>query len=221
MRGTTVGLVGRGGFGREVMPVMQDTVATVLAADTDYQPEVVFVETEPEVERVGGIRVVSEAEFLGFQGRRLFNVAIGNSVLRRTVAERMTAAGAVPLTVLALNATVLDRNDIGEGALLCAYATITSDARIGKFLQANIYSYVAHDCVLGDYVTLAPKACVNGNCHLEDEVYVGTGAILGQGRPGAPLQIGRGAVIGMGAVVTKDVPAGVTVVGNPARPLER
>ena len=44
--------------------------------------------------------------------------------------------------------------------------------------------------------------------------YIGSGAIIRQG-----LTIGAGAVVGMGAVVTKGVPPGVTVIGNPAKPL--
>ena len=70
-------------------------------------------------------------------------------------------------------------------------------------------------------MTLAPRVCINGNTVIEDDVYVGTGAILRQGTPDKPLRIGKGAVIGMGAVVTKDVAPGETVVGNPARPLDR
>jgi len=70
-------------------------------------------------------------------------------------------------------------------------------------------------------VTLAPRVCINGNAIIEDDVYVGTGAILRQGSPEKPLRIGKGAVIGMGAVVTKDVAPGVTVIGNPARPMDR
>jgi acetyltransferase-like isoleucine patch superfamily enzyme len=73
--------------------------------------------------------------------------------------------------------------------------------------------------VVGDFVTLAPSAKCNGNVILCDHAYIGTGAVLKQGAPGAPLVIGEGAVVGMGAVVTKSVPPGVTVVGNPARPL--
>ncbi len=76
-------------------------------------------------------------------------------------------------------------------------------------------------CVIGDYVTFAPGVMCNGNVHVQDHAYIGTGAVIKQGLPGAPLVIGRGAVVGMGAVVTKSVPPGVTVVGNPARVLER
>ena len=83
------------------------------------------------------------------------------------------------------------------------------------------YTHVAHDCVIGDYVTFAPGVKCNGNIHIEDHAYIGTGAVIKQGTPDKPLVIGKGAIVGMGAVVTKSVPAGVTVVGNPARILEK
>ncbi|MFA5455701.1 MAG: hypothetical protein WC272_10325 [Sulfurimonas sp.] len=52
--------------------------------------------------------------------------------------------------------------------------------------------------------------------HIEDHVYIGTGAIIHQGKPNKPLKIGKGAVIAAGTVVTKSVPDGMTVFGNPA-----
>ena len=124
-------------------------------------------------------------------------------------------------SVRASNAIRMDDVEIGEGALISPFVTFTSNIRIGAHFQANLYSYVEHDCVIGDFVTFAPRVACNGNVHIGDHAYIGTGAVLRQGRSGAPLSIGEGAVVGMGAVVTRDVPPGVTVVGVPARPLER
>jgi sugar O-acyltransferase (sialic acid O-acetyltransferase NeuD family) len=114
----------------------------------------------------------------------------------------------------------MDDVQLGEGAILSPFVTLTSNIRIGRHFHANLYSYVEHDCKIGDFVTLAPGVKCNGNVVIEDHAYIGAGAVIKQGKPGAPLVIGRGAVVGMGAVVTKSVPAGTTVVGNPARAMD-
>ena len=106
---------------------------------------------------------------------------------------------------------------IGDGAILSPFTCITSNVRIGKSFHANLYSYIAHDCVIGDYVTLAPGVKCNGNVIIEDHAYVGTGAIIRPGTKTKPLVIGSHSIIGMGAVVTKTVPSGKTVFGNPAK----
>jgi len=59
-----------------------------------------------------------------------------------------------------------------------------------------------------------PGANVSGNVVLEDDVTVGSGAVVLQG-----LRVGAGAFVGAGAVVTHDVAPGAVVVGSPARPL--
>ena len=81
-----------------------------------------------------------------------------------------------------------------------------------------MYSYVAHDCVIGDFVTFAPNVNCNGNVHIGNHAFIGSGAIIKQGSLAKPRIIGEGAIVGMGAVVTKDVPPFATVVGNPAKP---
>ena len=178
----------------------------------------VFVDDNPDASVVNGQRVMTYAQFLAEPARTRYAVlAIANSTVRERLALRCAEDGVAAWSVAAANVEILDDVQIGVGAILCPFVTVTSNIQIGKHFHANLYSYVEHDCVIGDYVTFAPAVKCNGNIVIEDHAYVGAGAIIKQGRPGQPLVIGKGAVVGMGAVVTKDVPAGATVVGNPAR----
>ena len=211
------GIYGAGSFARELAPVLKMQLAQKEDILSGVDVEVCFVETEPSRSMVGSWPVVSEAAFMSLECEaKFFNVALGDSGHRRRLAEKLLDCGAVPVEIRSPDCIEYERNRIAEGAIFCAHTMITSDATIGKFFQCNIYSYVAHDCVVGDYVTFAPRVCCNGNVQIGDGAYIGTGAILRPGSPGRPLIIGANSVIGMGAVVTKDVPEGVTVYGNPA-----
>jgi sugar O-acyltransferase (sialic acid O-acetyltransferase NeuD family) len=215
-----IGLVGCGGFGREVMPIVMESLALTLGRGGG---EPVFVETARAApsNTVNGYKVLSEEEFFAASGEKLFNVAISDSRTRSLIAGRFKNKGATPVALRSRDVVVYNGNDIGEGAILCSGSIVTSNARVGGFFHGNLQSYIAHDCVIGDFVTFAPRVCCNGHVHIGDHAYVGTGAVLRQGSPEKPLRIGAGAVIGMGAVITKDVPAGETWVGNPAKPLSR
>jgi sugar O-acyltransferase (sialic acid O-acetyltransferase NeuD family) len=142
-------------------------------------------------------------------------IAIGSPQVRRRVAQ--SCAGRRFATVVAPTAIVDPTALLGEGAAICDFVMINSLARIGRQFQANYYSQVSHDCVIGDFVTFSPRASCLGNVHVGDGVFVGAGAVIRNGSPGRPLRIGQGAVIAMGAVVTSDVPAGARVMGLPAR----
>lgn len=212
-RDTLFGLIGAGGFAREVMPV----AAKVLKK----RAKLAFVETNPAQETVNGYDLISENDFVAApHALKAFNIAIADSRKREVFAQKYIALGYTPESLVAAPVTIYDAIEIGEGAILCANVVLTSNAKIGKFFHANLNSYVAHDCIIGDYVTFAPNVACNGNVHIGDHAYIGTGAILKQGSQDAPRRIGEGAVVGMGAVVTKDVAPYTTVIGNPARVLD-
>lgn len=212
------GLIGAGGFGREVMPIFQKFILSIAQFNVNAKQKIFFVEDTPTQEYINNIKVISIQEFIKMESDdKFFNIAFANSKARQVLAEKLINQGIKPLPIQADNATVYDNNEIGEGVILCAYSTITSNVKIGKFFHSNIYSYVAHDCIIGDYVTFAPRVCCNGRVHIQDHAYIGTGAVIKEGSSDKPLVIGEGSVVGMGAVVTKDVPPYTTVVGNPAK----
>lgn len=211
-------IFGASGFGREVLPLARQQLQ-----QTETQPwELVFVDDHPASSNVNGHPVMTYEQWLLLSATsRHICLAIANGVVREKLMSRCDGDGVLAFEVKAANVVVMDDVQIGTGAILSPFVTLTSNVRIGQQFHANIYSYVAHDCVIGDFVTFAPGVHCNGNVVVEDHAYIGTGAILRQGQPGKPLVIGRGAVVGMGAVVTKDVAPGTTVVGNPARVMEK
>lgn len=205
---------GASGCGRGIMPLAREQLALVgVAAD-----RLVFVDDAPTTDLLNGHRVLTYAQYLATPASQRFVVlAIANSAVREKLAAQCAQDGVQAWSVQASNVVIMDAVELGTGAALSPFVTLTSNIRIGQHFHANLYSYVEHDCVIGDFVTFAPGVQCNGNVVVEDHAYIGAGAVIKQGKPGQPLVIGRGATVGMGAVVTKSVPAGATVVGNPAR----
>ncbi|HHX8116095.1 TPA: NeuD/PglB/VioB family sugar acetyltransferase, partial [Escherichia coli] len=198
------------GFGREVLPIIRQQVG--------LKSDVVFIVDDIKEKVVNETKVVTFDEFCSLKDMdKYYTVAIADSKVRMEIDIKCIREGIKPISIYSQNSVIMDDVLIGDGAILSPFTCITSNVRIGKSFHANLYSYIAHDCVIGDYVTLAPGVKCNGNVIIEDHAYVGTGAIIRPGTKTKPLVIGSHSIIGMGAVVTKTVPSGKTVFGNPAK----
>ncbi|QYX56783.1 acetyltransferase [Roseovarius sp. SCSIO 43702] len=150
-----------------------------------------------------------------------FVIGFADSNLRRQKTEMVLSDGFSIFSVQARTAIIGENVSLSAGAVVSDFTILTADAQIGHSFHCNIYSYVAHDCIVGDFVTLAPRVSVNGRVEIGDDVYIGTGATILPGRADQPLKIGRGAIIGAHSLVTKDVPENTVVIGAPAKPLKR
>lgn len=195
-------IYGCGGHGREMVLASRAMRRSIVFLDDHGAPD--YGDVEPTT-------------FADLRDTDEIIIAAGSPATRRKMAakvERWRFA-----TVVAPCAVVDPTAELGMGAQICDFSYIGSRVTVGRHFQCNVRSHVHHDCVIGDFVTFSPGTLCLGTVHVDDDVFVGAGAMIRNGSPERPLRIGRGATIGMGAVVTKDVLDGEVVVGNPAQPM--
>lgn len=132
--------------------------------------------------------------------------------LKARLFEQAVQAGLLPLSAIHPSAYIEPSSSIGAGAVVHPGAIVNARTRIGQNGVIWTKCSVDHDSVLADNVNLAPGVTTGGNVVIHRNVFIGVGASLIH-----CVTVGEGAVIGAGAVVTKDVPPHVTVVGVPAR----
>jgi len=102
---------------------------------------------------------------------------------------------------------------LGPGSVVFAGGIVQAGARIGAHVILNTRASVDHHCRVGDYAHIA-VAHLGGGASIGEGVFLALGSIV---LPG--LHVGDWAVVGAGAVVTKNVAPSTTVVGVPARPI--
>jgi sugar O-acyltransferase (sialic acid O-acetyltransferase NeuD family) len=206
-------LYGAGGFAREVAWLAERCGHAAVAFIDDRAAE--------QGKLLTGLPVLSLDEALRRFPKAHGCVAVAAPAGREALVARMAARGVPFATLVHPNVERGGRVAIGEGSVVCAGTILTVDVRIGRHVHLNLDCTVGHDAVLDDFVTLAPGVHVSGNVHLERLVNIGTGANLINGSREKPLRVGTGASIGAGACVVRDIPAGATAVGVPAKPLAK
>ncbi len=113
-------------------------------------------------------------------------------------------------------AVVAASAEIGHGPTVMAGAVINAAARLGDDVIVNTGAIVEHDCIIGNHVHIATGARLSGAVQIGAGTHIGLGASVREG-----IHIGQYAVVGAGAVVVDDVADNATVVGVPARILQK
>ena len=102
-----------------------------------------------------------------------------------------------------------------RGRVIYPGAKVGHNVELGVHLHVQYNAVISHGCRVGDFVTICPGAVLSGEVTVEDDVFIGANATVIHGG----LTIGRGAIVGAGAVVIDNVPPGAVVAGVPARRL--
>lgn len=140
----------------------------------------------------------------------------GNGKARETMTQLMHSHGFTPRSLIHKSAIISPFADIGENVQLLAGSIIGAFASLGDYVIINSGANVDHDCEIGKGSHLAPMAALAGEVCVGKDVFIGTNATV------LPrLKIEDKALVGAGAVVTKNIPSGAIVAGNPARALQK
>lgn len=198
-----VAVLGAGGHAKVV-------VSTLLAAGI---PVVVVLDDDRA--RWGtsllGIPIAGPLASLGGRGLRRALIGIGSNDARRRLVRELDADWVVAVHPAAW---VHPSVRLGAGTVVFAGAVIQPDTVIGVHAIVNTGATVDHDCAVGSFAHLAPGS------HLSGGVTIGEGVLMGIGSSAIPgVTVGEWSVVGAGAAVVDNLPARVTAVGVPARPL--
>lgn len=206
-------IVGCGGFGREVVDVIdainRDTPSWNLLGFVDDSPS----EQNAHLAAAIGVGILGDIASLPSLGPEVhYVIGIGAGAARRAIHERLQQSGCSPATVVHPSATIGRDCALGPGTILCAGVRLTTNIRIGAHVHVNLNSTIGHDCVIGDFVTINPLVSVSGWVTLGQEAMLGTNSTVLQG-----LTLPAESALGGGACLTRSPSGPGTFVGVPAR----
>ncbi|WP_303320734.1 acetyltransferase [Holdemanella biformis] len=202
-------IVGAGGFGREVLWLIQRINNVNLDwnikgfIDDNKSIQNTTIDDYPVVGTIDDLKTID-----GY-----VVVAIGNSHVKKNVVERIKSISNVKFaTLIDPSVIISNRVNIGEGCIICAGNIITVDITIGNHVILNLDCTVGHDAKIYDYVTINPSVNVSGNTVVGECCEIGTGTKIIQGK-----KIMNNIIVGAGATVVKDLVEIGTYVGCPAK----
>ena len=204
-------IIGAGGFGREVHAWAMQSEAHGREWEIKG-----FIDDNLDAlrDRPSPGQIIGRVNDYAPEAEDVFVCAIGMPVIKRQCSEIIAARGGEFTNVLHRTAVFAHEIQLGLGVIVCPYAILSANVTIGDGVGINLHASVDHDATVGAWSQINCHCDLTGGVVLEEEVFLGSHSSV---LPG--VRVGRGAVVGAGAVVLRDVPPGVTVAGVPARPL--
>ncbi len=206
-------IAGAGDFAREVLWTCSE-----LPLDRRQWQEICFIDDNPETAQARlrqhhvQLPVIATIADYVPAPQDLLICAIGDPRAKFEVCERLLTRGARFTNVIHPSASIGPDAELGQGVIICRFSWVSVDVRIGNFVTINCSSGCGHDAVVEDYCTLSCYCEATGRAHLERGAFLGSHAAV---MPG--VRVGEFAKVAAGSVAFRNVKAGTTVIGVPAK----
>lgn len=211
----SVVVVGAGGFGREVLEIFKDQNAVSRTWNI-----LGFIDENEELygKMLNGYPVLGGLNWLRKHNNDNLGCvcAIGTCEIRKRVVEKLEEIGINFCNAIHPSVIMSEFVELGQDVIICAGTILTVNIKIEDHVHINLNCTIGHDVVIGRYCTINPMVAINGNNHLGEGVYVGSGATFVQ-----QVSVGSWSIIGAGAVVIEDIPEKAVAVGVPAKVVKR
>jgi sugar O-acyltransferase (sialic acid O-acetyltransferase NeuD family) len=210
-----LGVFGASGFSRETADIFLGKIID----------ELVYIDLNPHENTYFGFPIVSEDQIpqLVKEGY-YFAIGLGDNTLRKKIFEKYNHLSFPNILHSAASMGFKQAKGLREkrGNIITAGVRFTNNIQLGDFGIFNLNCTIGHDCIIENFVNIAPGANISGNVLIEEGAYIGTNATILQGKSiEQKMIVGKYATVGAGAVVINRVPDFTTVVNMPAKAIYR
>lgn len=139
-------------------------------------------------------------------------ICLGEPLYRERMYEKVKACGYRLTALIHPDVHVPESSVVGEGCIISDGVYLSVNTRVSENALINVHAIIGHDTCIGKHSVISPGVSIGGHCQIGKKVFIAMMVPVKE-----EIQMEDSSVAGMGAVVVKNVPEGMIVMGNPAR----
>ncbi len=211
-----IAIFGASGQGRELADICSEIGYTDIVFLVSSNTETCIYPNEVIVDTVQNIEALEKEGYV-------FGIGVGSPNIRKRISEKYNYLSYPNIIHPSASFGLYQRDALNQsvGNIVTAGVRFTNNIKCGNFGLYNLNATIAHDSIIDDFVSVMADVNISGNIHICQNVYLGVNATILHGDNNKKLTIGKNSTVGASALVTKDVPPNVTVVGVPATIIQK